>query len=62
MIVLSQFAEPGYALALFDGGSEGRAYLLKGRVEDAEGLVAAIRAVACDGSFVDPKVVGARPI
>ena len=33
VVVLSQYAEPAYALALLDGGSEGRAYLLKERVE-----------------------------
>jgi DNA-binding NarL/FixJ family response regulator len=57
--VLSQFADPGYALALLDGGTDRRAYLLKERVEDVEQLVAAIRAVADGGSMVDPKVVEA---
>ena len=57
VVVLSQYAEPRYALALFDKGSEGRAYLLKERVEDVEQLTAAIRAVAEGGSVVDPKVV-----
>src|SRR6516164_9507475 len=32
VVVLSQFAEPSYALQLLEGGSEGRAYLLKERV------------------------------
>src|SRR5438552_363576 len=31
VVVLSQYASPAYALALFDGGSDGRAYLLKDR-------------------------------
>src|SRR5579871_3692125 len=31
VVVLSQYLEPGYALALFDSGSNGRAYLLKDR-------------------------------
>jgi DNA-binding NarL/FixJ family response regulator len=57
VVVLSQYAEPGYALALLDGGSARRAYLLKERVDDVEQLVAAIRAVAEGGSVVDPKVV-----
>jgi DNA-binding NarL/FixJ family response regulator len=57
VVVLSQYAEPEYALALLDGGSERRAYLLKERVDDVEQLVAAIRAVADGGSVVDPKVV-----
>ena len=57
VVVLSQYATPSYALALLDGGSAGRAYLLKERVEDLEQLVAAIRAVADGGSVIDPKVV-----
>jgi DNA-binding NarL/FixJ family response regulator len=57
VVVLSQYAEPAYALALLEGGSERRAYLLKERVESAEELTAAIRAVATGGSVIDPKVV-----
>ena len=59
VVVLSQYTNPSYALALLEGGSEGRAYLLKERVEDVEQLVAAIRAVAEGGSVIDPKVVDA---
>lgn len=59
VVVLSQFAEPRYALALLEGGSAGRAYLLKERVGDVAQLVAAIRAVAEGGSVIDPKVVEA---
>jgi DNA-binding NarL/FixJ family response regulator len=59
VVVLSQFANPAYALALFEGGSEGRAYLLKERVKDLEQLVGAIHTVAEGGSVVDPKVVDA---
>jgi DNA-binding NarL/FixJ family response regulator len=59
VVVLSQYAAPSFALALFEHGSEGRAYLLKERVEDLGQLVAAIRAVAEGGSVVDPKVVDA---
>ena len=36
VVVLSQYAEPAYALALLEGGSERRAYLLKDRVADVE--------------------------
>jgi len=57
IVVLSQFIEPTYALALFDGGSEGRAYLLKERLSEGSQLIAAIREVANGGSVVDPKVV-----
>jgi len=59
VVVLSQYATPSYALALLEGGSTRRAYLLKERVEDVEQLVAAIRAVADGGSVIDPKVVEA---
>jgi DNA-binding NarL/FixJ family response regulator len=59
VVVLSQYANPSYALALLEGGSEGRAYLLKERVEDVAQIVAAIRAVAEGGSVIDPKVVDA---
>src|SRR5690349_8684200 len=57
VVVLSQYADPSYALALLDTGSSGRAYLLKERVSDLEHLVAAIRTVAVGGSMIDPKVV-----
>ena len=57
VVVLSQYIEPGYALELLDGGSEGRAYLLKERVSDGEQLASAIRQVAARGSVIDPKVV-----
>ena len=59
VVVLSQYANPTYALALLKGGSAGRAYLLKERVEDLEQLATAIRAVAEGGSVIDPKVVEA---
>jgi DNA-binding NarL/FixJ family response regulator/DNA-binding SARP family transcriptional activator len=59
VVVLSQYLEPDYALALFEAGTERRAYLLKERVHDVGQLVAAIRAVAEGGSVVDPKVVEA---
>jgi len=57
LVVLSQYAEPRYALALLEAGTEGRAYLLKERVDDLTQLVGAIRAVAGGGSVIDPKVV-----
>jgi DNA-binding NarL/FixJ family response regulator len=57
VVVLSQFDAPSYARTLLAEGSAGRAYLLKERVSDPEQLVAAIREVACGGSYVDPKVV-----
>jgi DNA-binding NarL/FixJ family response regulator len=57
VVVLSQYAEPAYALALLDGGSERRAYLLKERISDPDQLGQAIRDVAAGGSVIDPKVV-----
>jgi DNA-binding NarL/FixJ family response regulator len=59
VVVLSQYSEPAYALALLEGGTARRAYLLKERLEDVEQLVAAIRTVAVGGSVIDPKVVEA---
>ena len=59
VVVLSQYATPSYALALLEGGSAGRSYLLKERVQDPGELVAAINAVASGGSVIDPKVVEA---
>jgi DNA-binding NarL/FixJ family response regulator len=57
VVVLSQYADPAYILALFELGSDRRAYLLKERLRDRAALVSAIRSVAASGSAVDPKVV-----
>ena len=57
VVVLSQYNEPRYALALFEAGANGRAYLLKERVHDRGALVGAIEAVHDGGSIVDPDVV-----
>ena len=57
VVVLSNSAEPAYALALLESGSEGRAYLLKERVHDRAQLVAAIQSVAAGGSMLDSKIV-----
>ena len=57
VVVLSQYVEPAYALALLEHGSEGRAYLLKERVSDVDQVLRAIREVAQGGSVIDPKVV-----
>jgi DNA-binding NarL/FixJ family response regulator len=59
VVVLSQYVSPSYVLALLEGGSERRAYLLKERVSDLDQLVGAIDAVAIGGSALDPKVVEA---
>ena len=57
VVILSQYAEPVYALKLLETGSDGRAYLLKERVRDPAQLVSAIESVAAGGSVIDPKVV-----
>ncbi|MDQ4143749.1 MAG: response regulator transcription factor [Actinomycetota bacterium] len=57
VVVLSQYSDPAYAVSLFEGGSERRAYLLKERIADLDHLLAALREVAGGGSVVDPKVV-----
>jgi DNA-binding NarL/FixJ family response regulator len=57
VVVLSQFSEPEYALALLSGGSDRRAYMLKERVHNRAELLSAIRTVAAGGSWIDPKVV-----
>jgi len=59
VVVLSQFLDPQYAIALLDRGASRRAYLLKERVRDLEDLVGAIREVAGGGSVIDSKVVEA---
>ncbi len=59
VVVLSNYAEPRHATRLFEGGAEGRAYLLKQRVANREALVRAIVDVGSGGSAVDPSVVEA---
>lgn len=57
VIVLSQHAEPAYALALFEHGASRRGYLLKQRLGQPGELVRALETVATGGSLVDPGVV-----
>lgn len=57
VVVLSQYAEPGYANALLEQGSAGRAYLLKERISEPDQLGDAVRTVAHGGSVIDPAVV-----
>jgi DNA-binding NarL/FixJ family response regulator len=59
VIVLSQYAEPGYVVALLEGGSARRGYLLKDRLSDRRQLLDAIEEVAAGGSVIDAKVVEA---
>lgn len=57
VVVLSQYAEPAYAVGLLAEGSGRRAYLLKERIRNRDELVGAIKAVARGGSVIDPTVV-----
>jgi DNA-binding NarL/FixJ family response regulator len=57
VVVLSQYSDPGFVLALLESGSDGRAYLLKERVHDAVQLTSAVETVAAGGSVIDPKIV-----
>ena len=57
VVVLSQHAEPAYATALLEDGSDRRAYLLKERVSNRTELSRAVRTVADGGSVIDPAVV-----
>ena len=57
VVVLSQHAGSEYALRLLEGGSSGRAYLLKERIAHRVQLFGAIRDVAAGGSVIDPQVV-----
>jgi DNA-binding NarL/FixJ family response regulator len=64
VVVVSQYSEPDHVLALFEEGSDRRAYLLKDRLHDRSALISAIRSVAAGASSVDSKIidvlVGAR--
>jgi DNA-binding NarL/FixJ family response regulator len=57
VVVLSQYAEPEYVLALLGEGSDRRGYLLKERIRNRDALLGAIDAVAHGGSVIDPKIV-----
>jgi DNA-binding NarL/FixJ family response regulator len=57
VVVLSQHADPVYATALLEEGSDGRAYLLKERVKEPAELVRALQEVAAGGSVVDARIV-----
>lgn len=64
VVILSQYDDPEYAIALLSEGAAGYAYLLKDRVAEGDQLVRAIREVATGGSMLDPRIVEAltRPI
>jgi DNA-binding NarL/FixJ family response regulator len=59
VVVMSQYTDPRYGVALLEHGSERRAYLLKERLHERAQLVGALTTVAEGGSVVDSKVVEA---
>jgi adenylate cyclase len=64
VVVLSQFDDPEYAVALLAEGSAGYGYLLKDRIAEGSQLADAIRMVASGGTALDPAIVEAlvRPV
>lgn len=66
VLVLSQYVEPLYARELLAAGTGSVGYLLKDRVVDVDGFLAAVRQVAGGGTVLDPEVVAglvsARPL
>ena len=59
VIVLSQFEEPVFALALLERGSDRRGYLLKERVHNRAELRDALHTVVRGGAVIDPSLVDA---
>ena len=59
IVILSQYDDPDYAIALLSEGAAGYAYLLKDRIAEGDQLARAIREVASGGSMLDPSVVSA---
>jgi DNA-binding NarL/FixJ family response regulator len=57
VIVITQYVEAAYAVALMEGGTSRRAYLLKDRITSRAEVLHAIRTVAVGGSVIDPAVV-----
>ena len=64
IVILSQFDDPEFAVALLSEGASGCAYLLKDGVAAGDQLAGAIRTVTSGGSVLDPKIVAAlvRPL
>src|SRR3954451_11514776 len=57
VILLRAYCDAPYALALLEGGSDRRGYLLKDRVHSGRELIGTIETVAGGGSVIDAKVV-----
>lgn len=58
VVILSQFDDPDYAIALLSG-AQPATHILKDRIAEGDQLLAAIRSVATGGSMLDPSIVGA---
>lgn len=58
VIILSQHADPEYALSLFDEGTDRLGYLLKENIGNIAELRRAINTVTEGGSPIDPQIVG----
>ena len=59
VVVLSQYADEGYAFELLRDGTAGLAYLLKERVGDVDELLRSLRETVAGRSVIDPIVVEA---
>lgn len=59
VVVLSQYVDGQYAMALFSRGTEGLAYLLKERIGEVDPLADALVAVVDGRSAIDPEVLEA---
>jgi class 3 adenylate cyclase/DNA-binding NarL/FixJ family response regulator len=59
IVILSQYDEPEYAIALLSEGAAGYAYLLKDGVAEGDQLARAVREVSAGGSMLDPRIVNA---
>lgn len=57
ILILSQYVDEHYALALLADGAEGIGYLLKDRIGEVDRFLDAVRRVAAGGSVLDPEVV-----
>jgi class 3 adenylate cyclase/ActR/RegA family two-component response regulator len=64
VVILSQYDDPEYAVALLAEGSAGYGYLLKDHIAEGNQLIEAIRTVATGGTALDPSIVEAlvRPV
>lgn len=57
VLVLSQYVDEAYAIALLGEDASGVGYLLKDRVNDVDHFISALERVAAGGSALDPEVV-----